>query len=236
MNEKMEMKDTQITKVIELNEEDTNETTGEIIEPNTESNNETTENEEIEIIEISEENEISEEGEENEISEEGEENEISEEGEDKIIKEIKNNFCIICLEHMDDDIMEICDTCEVKCHINCLYDWYKKNNQELCPICLKKTGEINVTNNSLYENSVLIQDYENIIERNNIRRNNIRRNNIIRNNIIRNNIINNAINNEGNLDEARDFFKKIHEHRCLAFFIFNLLLFCIILIYMYTDI
>lgn len=128
------------------------------------------------------------------------------------IKKIKDNFCIICLEHMNDDIMKICDVCEVKCHINCLYDWYKKNNQELCPICLKKTGEISVINNGLYENSDLIQEYENIIERNNGR----------------NNEINNGRNNE-----TRDF-----EYRCLLFYIFHLLLllFCIILIYMYTDI
>ena len=219
MNEKMEMKDTQITKVIELNEGDLDETTSEIIEFNTESNNETTEDEESEIIEISEEKII---------REIGEESEESEENEDKIIKEIKNNFCIICLEHMGDDIMEVCDTCEVKCHINCLYDWYKKNNQEVCPICLKKTGEISVTNNGLYENSVLIQEYENIIERNN-EINNVRNN-------ARNNEINNEINNERNLNDTRDFFRKMHEHRCLVFFIFHLLLFCIILVYMYTDI
>ena len=27
------------------------------------------------------------------------------------------SLCIICLEELDDDIMEACDTCNINCHI-----------------------------------------------------------------------------------------------------------------------
>jgi len=56
----------------------------------------------------------------------------------KIYEEVNNeNLCVICLEDLNDDIMDVCHKCNVKCHINCLYDWYKKNNNEICPICLQ---------------------------------------------------------------------------------------------------
>ena len=52
---------------------------------------------------------------------------------------LKPILCIICLEELENDIMKACDTCNINCHINCLYNWYKKNKMELCPICLKST-------------------------------------------------------------------------------------------------
>ena len=54
----------------------------------------------------------------------------------------QSSLCIICLEELDDDIMEACDKCNINCHIQCLYSWYLKNNIELCPICLKHTNNI----------------------------------------------------------------------------------------------
>lgn len=70
--------------------------------------------------------------------------------------------CIICLEALNDEIMDVCDTCKVKCHILCLYDWYKKNKCEICPICLKTEDNITVVNNRLNE----IENEENNRENN----------------------------------------------------------------------
>ena len=43
------------------------------------------------------------------------------------MKKINNeNLCVICLEDLNEDIMDVCHKCNVKCHIKCLYDWYKK--------------------------------------------------------------------------------------------------------------
>lgn len=50
----------------------------------------------------------------------------------------EENNCIICLEELNEEIMDVCTNCNVKCHIKCLYEWYKNNNnKEICPICLK---------------------------------------------------------------------------------------------------
>ena len=56
----------------------------------------------------------------------------------KIYEEVNNeNLCVICLEDLEENIMDVCHKCNVKCHIKCLYDWYKQNNEEICPICLQ---------------------------------------------------------------------------------------------------
>ena len=64
------------------------------------------------------------------------------------------SLCIICLEELDEDIMEACDTCKINCHIQCLYSWYIKNKVELCPICLKHTDNNNNIPNELFGNEV----------------------------------------------------------------------------------
>ena len=64
-----------------------------------------------------------------------------------------SSLCIICLEELDDDIMEACDTCNINCHIKCLYNWYLKNNIELCPICLKHTNNNTSITNELFESN-----------------------------------------------------------------------------------
>ena len=64
-----------------------------------------------------------------------------------------SSLCIICLEELDDDIMEACDTCNINCHIKCLYNWYLKNNIELCPICLKHTNNNTSITNELFKSN-----------------------------------------------------------------------------------
>tara|TARA_B100000401_G_C52653407_1_gene646543 strand:- start:374 stop:823 length:450 start_codon:yes stop_codon:yes gene_type:complete len=96
---------------------------------------------------------------------------------------LKPILCIICLEDLDNDIMKACDTCNINCHINCLYNWYKKNKMELCPICLKSTDNNINTQNESFENTNELNNYIreaiNIIreENNRTRRNNRERNN-----------------------------------------------------------
>jgi len=63
----------------------------------------------------------------------------------------QSSLCIICLEELDDDIIEACDKCNINCHIQCLYSWYLKNNIELCPICLKHTNNNTSIPNELFE-------------------------------------------------------------------------------------
>ena len=63
----------------------------------------------------------------------------------------QSSLCIICLEELDDDIIEACDKCNINCHIQCLYSWYLKNNIELCPICLKHTNNNTSITNELFE-------------------------------------------------------------------------------------
>ena len=45
----------------------------------------------------------------------------------EIIIEIKS--CIICLESLDDKSVNICKKCNVKCHKECLNEWYKKHKK-----------------------------------------------------------------------------------------------------------
>ena len=45
---------------------------------------------------------------------------------ENIDQETNSTLCVICLEELDDEIMEACDTCKIHCHINCLYNWYIK--------------------------------------------------------------------------------------------------------------
>ena len=90
----------------------------------------------------------------------------------KIYEEVNNeNLCVICLEDLNDEIMDVCHKCNVKCHIKCLNDWHKKNNEEICPICLKSEDyylNILKNNNNSNENSdENINNIEDIEEGNN---------------------------------------------------------------------
>ena len=93
---------------------------------------------------------------------------------ENIDQETNSTLCVICLEELDDEIMEACDICKIHCHINCLYNWYIKNSVELCPICLKQTD-----NNNIIKNDLFIEDENDRINRNNdrINRENNRENN-----------------------------------------------------------
>ena len=127
--------------------------------------------------------------------------------------EIKNALCIICLDPLNDSIIDACDTCEVKCHIKCLYEWYKTNNMEICPICLKKNKTISIINNDLYEeNEEVIQEYENIVHNQNT-------NNEINENRNRNNIL--------QIDED---LRRYYELRKVLMMITCIFIFCIILL------
>tara|TARA_B100001564_G_C20663359_1_gene682582 strand:- start:111 stop:524 length:414 start_codon:yes stop_codon:yes gene_type:complete len=127
--------------------------------------------------------------------------------------EIKNALCIICLDPLNDSIIDACDTCEVKCHIKCLYEWYKTNNMEICPICLKKNKTISIINNDLYEeNEEVIQEYENIVRNQNTT-------NEINENRNRNNIL--------QIDED---LRRYYELRKVLMMITCIFIFCIILL------
>lgn len=127
--------------------------------------------------------------------------------------EIKNALCIICLDPLNDSIIDACDTCEVKCHIKCLYEWYKKNNMEICPICLKKNETISIMNNELYEeNEEIIQEYENIVHNQNM-------NNEINENRNRNNIL-----------QVDEDLRRYYELRKVVMMITCIFIFCIILL------
>ncbi len=127
--------------------------------------------------------------------------------------EVKNTLCIICLDPLNDSIIDACDTCEVKCHIKCLYEWYKTNNMEICPICLKKNKTISIINNDLYEeNEEVIQEYENIVHNQNT-------NNEINENRNRNNIL--------QIDED---LRRYYELRKVLMMITCIFIFCIILL------
>ena len=93
---------------------------------------------------------------------------------ENIDQETNSTLCVICLEELDDEIMEACDICKIHCHINCLYNWYIKNSVELCPICLKQTD-----NNNIIKNDLFIEDENDRINRENdrINRENNRENN-----------------------------------------------------------
>ena len=95
----------------------------------------------------------------------------------KIYEEVNDeNLCVICLEDLNKDIMDVCHKCNVQCHIKCLYDWYKKNNEEICPICLQneeyylnllennknnKNNKYNIDNESMVDNINNNNDIEN---------------------------------------------------------------------------
>tara|TARA_B110001452_G_scaffold130196_1_gene108177 strand:- start:3921 stop:4511 length:591 start_codon:yes stop_codon:yes gene_type:complete len=84
----------------------------------------------------------------------------------KIYDELgSENICVICLEDLNEDIMEVCHKCNIKCHIKCLYGWYKQNNIEICPICLK-TEEYYLSllekNKINHNDSIIIQNIQNI--------------------------------------------------------------------------
>tara|TARA_Y100000389_G_C17344222_1_gene454974 strand:- start:215 stop:742 length:528 start_codon:yes stop_codon:yes gene_type:complete len=74
----------------------------------------------------------------------------------KIYNELNDEqLCVICLEDLK--ILpitdNICNTCNIKCHTECLSQWYaEKNKNNVCPICLKVNNEINnQLNNDLEE-------------------------------------------------------------------------------------
>lgn len=116
----------------------------------------------------------------------------------KIYEEVNNeNLCVICLEELEEDIMDVCHKCNVKCHIKCVYDWYKKNNGEICPICLQ-TEEyyLNILQNNNDDsdsdsNLNNLDDIENI--ENNRVENNREENNREENNRVENNLENYVI-------------------------------------------
>ena len=92
----------------------------------------------------------------------------------KIYEEINNeNLCVICLEDLNEEIMDVCHKCNVKCHIKCLNDWHKKNNEEICPICLKSEDyylnilKNNINNNTNENSDENINNIEDIEEGNN---------------------------------------------------------------------
>lgn len=62
---------------------------------------------------------------------------ISKNNEDIYIEINNPNVCIICLEILDNDIIDACNNCNIKCHKICLLKWYKSNRKQICPICLK---------------------------------------------------------------------------------------------------
>lgn len=129
--------------------------------------------------------------------------------------EIKNALCIICLDPLNDSIIDACDTCEVKCHIKCLYEWYKKNNMEICPICLKKNETISIINNDLYEeNEEVIQEYENIV----------------RNQNTTNEINENRNRNRNNILQIDEDLRRYYELRKVLMMITCIFIFCIILL------
>ena len=91
----------------------------------------------------------------------------------------RENLCIICLEDLNEDIRDICHKCNVKCHNDCITNWYKKKKEDVCPICLKSEAYYlnilkknsnslvdNIDNNIQInlENMLYIQRYLNCIE------------------------------------------------------------------------
>lgn len=68
------------------------------------------------------------------------------------------NLCIICLENLNENIVDICHKCNVKCHKKCIINWYKKNGEKVCPICLKSEQYylnilVNNSNNNTQQNN-----------------------------------------------------------------------------------
>ena len=92
---------------------------------------------------------------------------------EEIYIDINNKFlCIICLEILNESVINICDNCNIQCHKKCLNNWYKNKKKKICPICLKsknyykKKREINIINeetNIINEESDIINEESDII-------------------------------------------------------------------------
>ena len=125
------------------------------------------------------------------------------------------NLCIICLENLNENlnenIVDICHKCNIKCHKKCINNWYKKNGEKVCPICLKSEQ---------YYLNVLVNN-PNI---NNIQHTNENTNENILQNIVYTIFYNNILFIQTNI---LDLFKKIFSF-CLISIIICMLFFMVI--------
>ena len=97
------------------------------------------------------------------------------------------SLCIICLENLNENIVDICHKCNIKCHKRCINNWYRKNEKKVCPICLKSEEYyLNILQNSGNINSNINEDINE--DSNEIDNNNTILDNII-DNIFDNNIL-----------------------------------------------
>ena len=69
-----------------------------------------------------------------------------------------DKLCIICLENLNGDIIDVCCKCNVKCHTKCVISWYKNNRKNVCPICLKSESYY-LNNEEDEENNINIEIY-----------------------------------------------------------------------------
>ena len=46
-------------------------------------------------------------------------------------------LCIICLENLNEYIVNVCHKCNVICHKECIDNFYKTKHDNICPVCLK---------------------------------------------------------------------------------------------------
>ena len=73
-----------------------------------------------------------------------------------------DKLCIICLENLNEDIIDVCCKCNIKCHKSCVISWYKNNKKTVCPICLKSKSyylnntTLEVNNNYLKYTNIII--------------------------------------------------------------------------------
>lgn len=124
----------------------------------------------------------------------------------EIIIEIKS--CIICLESLDDKSVNICKKCNVKCHKECLNEWYKKHKKKVCPICLKS--------NKFYKNRIMNSE------------NNEERHNEL------NNELNNSPNNSSDSDNSPTInYRNLHMYTPVEFNQYCLNTFCSSRCYIY---
>lgn len=74
-----------------------------------------------------------------------------------------DKLCIICLENLNEDVINVCCKCNVKCHKDCVISWYENNNKKVCPICLKsKSYYINKEKDTqINNNETIIELYNN---------------------------------------------------------------------------
>lgn len=141
----------------------------------------------------------------------------------KIYEEINNeNLCVICLEDLNDEVMDVCHKCNVKCHIKCLCDWHKKNNEEICPICLQ-TEEyyLNIleNGNNNNENNNENNSIQNVNDNNSDNLNNL------------NDIENNTINDRTDLENFVIVYEPNKRLKaCLTIFCFMGLIFLVVFI------